>query len=580
MGLTFQAYAQQRTDRQMLQIARQHINQHTATADGTPELRKLLTRDQLNVYGTEGGGFVVVARDANYQGVIGYSDSRLDPERMPDGLAWWLDQVDAGMAERRNNPAIRKVETNVSPVSPMLTTRWAQDTPYNKLCPLTSSFWSQTASQTGCVATAMAQILNYHKYPANSVGKSYYLLAGSNTPHNVTLSTTFDWANMRNSYGYGYSEAESKAVAELMRDCGYCSHMSYSAQGSGATVYDAGSGLAHNMQVDSLSLRVCNRFFHTDDDWMELIYKELQAGRPILYNATDPDQLGHAFVFDGLDAQGRVHVNWGWAGDADGYFDVRNLRGLAPSYPNPYGGTISYRFSDAQMMITGIKPQSQPDADEEYHTNFVISERDSMWIDKDSLKLKSVPVFNFSHLTFNGLLGLVIEGEDGHAVVQPFYYTPWNGGQEIPPVNGVYCTDAYYPNATLLDSDGRTPRPDGQYWFYLVAWSKQQMSGGINPDYIRMPVASAPDPVHNYGVWTANKVGGHWDATSMRRVNLSDEEGDQSGVTATGAATSVARVYNTQGHLLYTGTNPAGANFRTNGPVIIRQGNSVRKVVR
>lgn len=574
------ALCQQRSDAAMLRAAQRQWSSLCHSAVGLPReasLQVLKRTDALTVYGTPGQGFVVTARSMDFPAVVAYSDSRFPQENVPDGLQWWMDKMERVMDSGFYSSAAALSSDTYSPVEPMLKTNWAQESPYNGLCPTTGGAWG-SKPMTGCVATAMAQILNFFQYPSSSTGDAYYLFDGSDTHHNVSLSTTFDWANMANTYTWGYSDAQAKAVQELMRDCGYASHTVYSAQGSGTTAYDAGYGLAHNMRYDSLALRVSRRIFFGDDDWMTAIYDELQARRPILYNAVDPDKMGHAFVFDGMDSEGRVHINWGWSGTANGYFDVRSLNGLIPSYPNPYtGGTIAYNFCEDQIMVTGFKPQETPDAGEHYRSYFAMLEPDSMWIDNDSLKLKPVPMFNFTHLDFTGLLGIVVEDTTGHAVVQPFFYTPWQGADgTIGLLGGSYPTTAFYPAATLNDADGTTPRPDGRYKIYLVSWSSQEMAGHHDPQHVRFPVAFAKPGQPNYNVWEVSKENGHWVESSMR---LSDPTvADAISTPRLLPADGKVRVYDMQGRLIFEGDRLPESLGSHHGVVIVRQNGRSYKI--
>lgn len=412
-------------------------------------------------------------------------------------------------------------QAQLKAVEPMLTTLWAQGSPYNRLLPSTGGLWGSTP-QTGCVATAMAQILKHFDYPAASIGRGSYSPNGT-TYRSASTTTTFAWDQMLNRYSVGYTEAQAKAVGELMRDCGYCSNMVYTTQGSGTTVYDAGYGLSHNMQYDSLAIHVRNRMFYNDAEWKQMIYSELQAGRPVLYDAVDPAlKMGHAFVFDGMDADGRVHVNWGWAGSANGYFDIDQL---TPTYSDMYGQQYSYNFSSEHKMIVGFKPQARPDKDEHYESFFAMTEKDSIWAEDDNIMLKQTPIYNYSHLCFNGLLALVIESEaDGHAVVLPFFYTRLSNGLELSFLDGLRPAESFYPSATLCDTDGRTPRPDGTYQLYLISWATQEMQGDLLPQYIRFPASYVGADEENFGVWEADIVGGHWDPKSFRRYRVMKEE--------------------------------------------------------
>lgn len=422
-------------------------------------------------------------------------------------------------AESTRRKAARKAP---KAVEPMITTLWAQDSPFNRQLPSTGGLWGGTP-QTGCVATAMAQILNYFEYPAASTGKGSYSTNGSSW-RKVDTKTTFAWDQMLDRYTFGYSDAQMKAVGELMRDCGYCSNMVYTTQGSGTTAYDAGYGISHNMQYDSLSIQVVNRMYYHDNEWKEMVYNELQAGRPVMYDAVDPiHNMGHAFVLDGMSADGKVHVNWGWGGTSNGYYDLDKL---VPSYDDPYGQPVSYNFSSEQKMIIGFKPQSTPDADEKYKSFFGMQEEDAIWIENDQVMLKQTPIYNFSHLCFNGMLALVIEGEDGHGVALPFFYSRWENNMDLSFLDGLLPAEYFYSSSTLNDTDGRTPRPDGRYMLYLVSWSKQEMEGDLLPQYVRIPAKYFAENEENIGVWEANIVGGHWDAKSVKRCKIAKEESE------------------------------------------------------
>ena len=574
-GVTLSGMAWKRTDAEMQKIARETLDLRGNATTGTPVVR-LLEKEMLSVYGRETGGYVVVSR-SGASTVIGYSDERFDASEMPDGLRWWLDRANAGLAEGEN--AVSRKKTAARAVAPLLKTTWAQESPYNQLCPqVGGGFWGSTTPMTGCVATAMAQVMNYFQYPAASTGMGAYSTDGQRfTP--AATKTTFQWDKMRNSYGYGYTQDEAKAVAELMRDCGYASRMVYTANGSGANIYDAAYGLSHNMQYDSLAMRVRTRAYYRDDQWVDMVQTELTAGRPILYMAVDPEKLGHSFVFDGLDEKGFVHVNWGWSGTANGYFDISTVSGLTPSYQEPYyGTTVKYDFYDEQAMVVGFRPQATPDKNEKYESTFVTYEMPQITIDDDIVYISQIPLFNYSHLTFHGLLGMVVEGEDGHAVVLPFFYSPWENDVTIPVLGGVYFTEEFYPSGTLNETDFVTPRPDGKYRLYFVSWASKEMEQGTNPQMIRYPMALARDGKENYCVWEASIKGGHWDAASLRMV---EDDVETSGIvlpTDFELDSDTAVVFDLEGRLLYCGRNPEG-NVEKGVPVIVRRGSKAEKVI-
>lgn len=559
-----------RTGEEIRQIAKDRlVMMSDARKTDLMPLTRVARMEMLSVYESEGTGYVVVSHSGETPSVLGYSDRHFDPEQMPDGLKWWLDQTNRYLMEGEMALA---AEAPQSPVEPMLTTRWAQESPFNKLCPQTGGFWG-TSPQTGCVATAMAQAMKYFEYPAASTGSGTYSADGGNSYKTVSMNTTFKWDKMRDSYRMGYSEDEATAVAELMRDCGYASNMIYSEQGSGALLYEGANGLVKNMQYDPYSMKMMTRTYYRDDEWMAAITKEMEAKRPVIYMAVDPEKLGHAFVLDGMDAEGRVHINWGWSGDANGYYDISIPKGLNPSYPNPYTGQdIKYTFTDEHAMIIGLNPSATPAEGTHYESFFAGYDYPTMHFDDDTLYIESVPVFNFSHLDFQGLLGLVIQGEDGHAVVLPFFYSGWEDDKVIPVLGGMMITEEYYPQGTLNETDGQTPRPDGKYRMYFVSWAKEEMEAGTNPQPIRYPVALAKEGEANYAVWEAEIKNGHWDENSLRMVSGTAGVEAIEGLQADDDAP--ATTYTLDGKILgESAAMPAGT------PVIVRKGSSVKKII-
>ncbi len=183
---------------------------------------------------------------------------------------------------------------------------------------------------TGCVATSMAQVMNYHGYPTKGTGSTSYRYipqGGATLTLRANFGTTsYDWANMADDYSNGgYTAAQAEAVATLMSHCGIAVHMNYNASGSGAMSHVACRALKKYFNYSAKIGCLYREFFHVDE-WMNIIYKELSDGCPIIYGGNSGTG-GHSFVFDGYDEDGLVSVNWGWEGVDDGYFDIASLNG-------------------------------------------------------------------------------------------------------------------------------------------------------------------------------------------------------------------------------------------------------------
>ena len=336
---TIQMSARERSETEIFKAAANAIgNMPTMTGKlrATQPMRVLARNSELSVVGYAEGGFALVANDDVFKPVFGYSDSKYDGNAAPAFL-WYVQSLNASLAEAK---ATGNMPKQVMPsaaykesVPEIMTCRWGQDAPYNLFTP---TYTDRTTGQkvnyvTGCVATAMAQILYTHKYPVKGEGDIIYDFAPGGGEPSQTLETdfsanTYDWANMLDIYKEGqYTETQGKAVATIMRDCGYAVRMQYTKDGSGAFTTEACRALRTYLG--------CNqwiRHFYRDiiniDEWMDMIYRELNDGCPVLYGGQSTSG-GHCFVIDGYDANGMVHVNWGWDGSQDGFFDIVSLNG-------------------------------------------------------------------------------------------------------------------------------------------------------------------------------------------------------------------------------------------------------------
>ena len=327
----------------------------------------------------EGKGFVIVAADDRVRPVLAYSFHN-NAMRGTVGpiMSWWLDgwqqQIDELRKEKgktRNEEWQRLLEGKgiaqpLTVVDPMLTTRWSQDEPYNDSCPTRIESGVQVRAVTGCIATAMAQVMKYWNYPERGTGShSYYsadIIGYGGHPFGIQTAdfgaTVYDWANMPDSLSVFSPDVQKAAVATLMYHCGVACDMYY-----GSAFYGSGSyilnipylrlGSALNGMIKyfgySSSATGLMRVNYDDGAWTTLVRDELDASRPIIYVGVDPSD-GHSFVCDGYDAENRYHFNWGWSGDGDGFYTLSNL--------NPGG----YNFISGQQILVGVRPSTGDDS--------------------------------------------------------------------------------------------------------------------------------------------------------------------------------------------------------------------------
>lgn len=297
-------------------------------------------------------GFIIVSADDRAYEILGYSDTgSFDYDSLsPDMKAWldgYADQI--RFIREKRLPAVN-VEAAVADkaVAPLLgEIRWNQNSPYNDLCP---SYDLNQRCATGCVATAMAQVMYYHKWPVTGQGSYTYRpsVLGGNPLTADFGNTTYAWSDMLPVYDDTSSKASREAVARLMLHCGISVSMEYSTS-SGATSEAVPVALFRYFNYDK-GVAYRTRDNYSNAEWESVIFNELDNGRPIVALGRSSSG-GHAFVFDGYDANGLIHVNWGWGGMSNGYF---RMTALTPAVQGIGGADGGFNYN--QYIITGIQP--------------------------------------------------------------------------------------------------------------------------------------------------------------------------------------------------------------------------------
>lgn len=284
------------------------------------------------------GGFVIVSGDDRMKDILGYAkNGSLDLDRLPDNLKWLLDyysQIVSTLPAERGNRAIA-ASTSRPELQPLVTTTWDQGAPYNAHCPEVNG----QLPPTGCIATAMAQVINYFQWPINEVRSIADYTTKTSQTYVPTLPTRkIGWYNM--------SDDE---IAWLMRYCGQAVQMDYMPGESGAFAVDIPGALISTFNFSKTTTWV-NRDSYADDEWEDLIYNEISVGHPVIYNGDAGEgTIGHSFILHGY-KDGMFYVNWGWSGKCDGYFAITNLS------PNDV-----QHYTENQFAIIAIQPASNND---------------------------------------------------------------------------------------------------------------------------------------------------------------------------------------------------------------------------
>ena len=316
----------------------------------------------------ENSGFVLVSGDDRTPAILGYADEGAwQEERLPEALRdllrcyeaeiEWLDGHETSL-----QPARRAIRQSIAP---MVTTHWDQGAPYNQYCPDVTYKDANDQDKTertvtGCVATSMAQVMNFHQWPAGATQEvAGYTTVTRGLELSALPATTFDWSHMSPTYGGENTAEEKAAVAELMQYCGASIRMNYNISSvGGSSAYNACVAEAlktffgYDNGVDYVSRRC-----YSYTDWIDLIYSELAARRPVILGGQSCGG-GHSFVCDGYEGDDFFHINWGWSGSSDGFF---RMSALSPYVQGIGGSSTLDGFSFSQEAVIGIQPRQSGD---------------------------------------------------------------------------------------------------------------------------------------------------------------------------------------------------------------------------
>lgn len=390
-------------------------------------------------------GFVIVSGDDRTPDILGYTDSGSFSEQdMPDNMRAWLQGYEDQMRWMDEHPdmqqAIKKASSARSSINPLITTMWDQGKPYNRETPI-AGFTTVTDQNgnyvrtdttfcvTGCVATAMAQIMYYHRWPEGETTEIPGYNTGWNQPGSTLPNpstplspTTFDWTKMRDTYT---SNNFAPELAKLMRYCGQSVKMNYDTGESGASTPNVITALKEYFNYDNTANYI-SRENYTAAEWADIIYGELQENRPVLYDGSSSGG-GHAFIVDGYSEDEYYHINWGWSGRHNGYF----LLSVLNPYANNESGASSSKdgYSFSQGAGIGIQQQkgTQVETPGIVMTARGLTAESSTYSRSDvgeGFTMRLTPtIWNFTGETHSFDLGFALFSTSGEMLSDCLYYT-------------------------------------------------------------------------------------------------------------------------------------------------------------
>ena len=546
--LSLSSSAKPRTMAQLKAIAARELSVSTTIEDtratNTGSMATLQQLSDLTVIGNRHAGFVVLANDDAIEAVVGVSnkpytnDTNINP-----AFQWYLRAANAAIASRiasghGYSGAIAPSAPLPDHVDPLIKTRWQQEAPFNNDVQKDEN---GKPYLVGCVAITMTQIMRYYKYPTVGKGSNSYSMNGETLSADFSASP-YQWDKMLPIYEKGkYTDEEAKAVSELMRQVGISVNMKYEPNFSSSYTSSAQNALIKYFGYNP-NMNRYTRNYYSEQEWMDMVYKELSEKRPIYYSGNDRNrENGHAFVIDGYNQDGKVHVNWGWGGYQDGDFDIGILT------PKNSGD-----YSYYQDMIVGIQPEQQG----AWMSHLTLNYGNELTIEKFSkraISVAEIQLWNVSSSTLNGIFQLVIEGNGIQRDLVSIDYT---------------AKDSYLKSYSWQNLRLPTDLPDGDYQIYPrfkddrdADWQIVRAEYGKKNSVI-IHVAN--------GTFTIKDKRTNYDwVTAIEAPTVSDAEAPIS-------------VYDLQGHklLLLPAAAFSVSQLPLHGIYIVKQGKKTMKIVR
>lgn len=300
------------------------------------------------------GGWMLISADDQSAPLIGYNPDGVFPEDkdMPENMQgmmnWYSDQVVRNARyvgqhhrgwEEATRPAMARRYAAADKVEPLIKVNWNQTGKFQVYCPKTND----GQAVVGCVAVGMAQAMSVAKWPDRPVDKFGYTHPTYGSLYiDYDAEPAYNWNNILSGAN------NSDDVARLLYHCGVSVKMDYGVGGSGANDASIASALVRNFKYPQ-SVRWYDRSSFTDDEWRDLVVTELKEGRAVAYSGSDPvKKYGHCFNLDGFDGTSAFHVNWGWGGVGNAYFQLNGLK----------DAKMDMNYTNGQSVIVGIRPPS------------------------------------------------------------------------------------------------------------------------------------------------------------------------------------------------------------------------------
>lgn len=420
------------------------------------------------VFEGEGGkGWAVVSTDDALGGVLAYSPTSAFDTTRNTAAAMMLRAYSKAYDQYQQTgeaPLQARARTFAKKVGPLMTTKWSQNYPYNRKLPNGYKF-------TGCGPTAMAQVMRYHEWPEKGHGAISYTNYYDMKTISDTLGHTYNWKIMLDSDDYEYlqklgiSQARKDSaqleVAQLMFDCGAFSECSYEGSSMSASwETNLVKALKTNFDYES------SIFYQAQEGrqaFYEIVASEINSGFPVILSGfPKTGYLGHVFVGDGVDTDGRIHINYGW-GYSDGFYQFETI-----TFPNDMKAVLAHPIGKA-----GSAPMPKELRDDAVHLHFSTDgyirakglTADSAIVRPDSILLHMA---NFTNLgnPFKGDLGVALVGESGDTVYVGGSESHANGGFTTKLGNGIFGTNNKIVDG--YDVNVRIPLTGVKSGFYKV----------------------------------------------------------------------------------------------------------------
>ena len=225
-------------------------------------------------------------------------------------------------------------------VQPLISVKWGQRSPYNNAAPLIEG----QRALTGCVATAIAQVMAYHEKPSGYNGVSYNWSEMKQFPTTPAVAHLFrsigDLVKM--DWGTDTSGAKRKNIPQCFEKMGYRKPNNPQIYSQWDVITSIKAKCPVIICGNSVRKKILGiKYYQNGHAWVSDGYFHRERNVDVYRKGSD--KVHHSYT----EKEDYLHLNWGWNGNSNGYYLAGIFNGgEGPTFPSTRAaGKCNYPYN-------------------------------------------------------------------------------------------------------------------------------------------------------------------------------------------------------------------------------------------